>query len=176
MNQSLRALLIEDSESDAELLLIALRRSGYQVTHARVQTGPTLRKALEQTWDVLLSDYAMPGFDGLDALRISKELAPDVPFIIISGTLGEEAAVAALQSGADDFLLKGKLSRLVPAIDRAVRERESALARRAAEQALRESEARYRRIIETTSEGVWVLDGTGRTVFVNRRMSALLGY
>jgi two-component system, cell cycle sensor histidine kinase and response regulator CckA len=176
MMQPLRALLIEDSESDAELLLIALRRSGYQVTHQRVQTGSTLRRALEQTWDVLLSDYAMPGFDGLDALRISKELAPDLPFIIVSGTLGEEAAVAALQSGADDFLLKGKLSRLGTAIERAGRERESGLARRAAEQALRESEARYRRIIETTSEGVWELDRTGRTVFVNQRMSALVGY
>jgi two-component system, cell cycle sensor histidine kinase and response regulator CckA len=176
MTQPLRALLIEDSKTDAELLLIALRRSGYEVTHERVQTGPTLRKALLQTWDVLLSDYAMPGFDGLDALRISKELAPDVPFIIISGTLGEEAAVAALQSGADDFLLKGKLTRLHTAIERAVRERESRLARRAAERALRESEARYRRIIETTNEGVWVLDQASKTVFVNRRMSALLGY
>jgi two-component system, cell cycle sensor histidine kinase and response regulator CckA len=176
MTQPLRALLVEDSESDADLLLIALRRSGYQVTHERVQTGPTLRKALEQSWDVVLSDYAMPGFDGLDALRISKELAPDVPFIIISGTLGEEAAVAALQSGADDFLLKGKLSRLGNAIERAAREQESALARRVAEAALRESEARYRRIIETTSEGVWVLDRAGATVFVNRRLSALLGY
>jgi PAS domain S-box-containing protein len=176
MTEVLRALIIEDSETDAELLLIALRRSGYQVAHERVQTAPTLRKALEKTWDVLLSDYSMPGFDGLEALRISKELKPDVPFIIISGTLGEEAAVAALQSGADDFLLKGKLSRLGTAIERARRELEGRLARRAAERALRDSEERYRLIIETTNEGVWLLDRSSRTAFVNRRVTSLLGY
>jgi PAS domain S-box-containing protein len=96
--------------------------------------------------------------------------------LIVSGTIGEETAVEALQAGADDFLIKGKLSRLRPAIERALRERSTRVARQAAEHALRESEARYRRIIETTNEGVWLLDEKGRTSFVNQRMCDLLGY
>jgi PAS domain S-box-containing protein len=176
MTEPLRVLLLEDSENDAELLLIALRRCGYELTHERVETAPGLRKALEQAWDVVLSDYSMPGFDAPEALRILRERDLDLPFIIISGTIGEETAVTALQSGADDFLIKGKLGRLGTAIERSRREHAVRVARRAAEQALRESEERYRRIIETTNEGVWLLDQAGRTSFVNQRLSGLLGH
>jgi PAS domain S-box-containing protein len=176
MGDALRVLTVEDNELDAELVILALKRSGYEVTHARVQTAAGLREALAQSWDVILSDYSMPGFDGLEALRLVREQGMDVPFLIVSGTIGEETAVAALQAGADDFLIKGKLGRLKSAVERALRERSMRVARQAAEQALRESEERYRRIIETTNEGVWLLDAAGRTSFVNQRTCDMLGY
>jgi PAS domain S-box-containing protein len=176
MTEALRVLIVEDLETDSELLVLALKRAGYAVSHLRVQTAATLRDALTQSWDVVLSDYSMPGFDALEAMRLTKELAADLPFLIVSGTIGEETAVAAMQAGADDFLIKGKLGRLKPAIERARRERGLRVARQVAEQALRESEERYRRIIETTSEGVWLLDAAGKTSFVNQRLCDLLGY
>jgi two-component system cell cycle sensor histidine kinase/response regulator CckA len=174
MKEPLRALIIEDSETDAELLLLELRRSGYEVSHERVQTAEALIGALQWTWDIVLSDYSMPGFSGLEALRILKESRADIPFIIISGTIGEDTAVAALKGGADDFLVKGKFGRLIPAIERSRREHAARVAQRAAEQALRESEERYRRIIETTNECVWLLDADGRIEFENGRAAELL--
>jgi len=173
---SLRVLLIEDSEVDAELILLELSRSGYEPFSERVQTASSLERALQQDWDVALSDYSMPGFDGVEALRIIREQGKELPFIIISGTIGEETAVAALHAGADDFLLKGSMNRLAAAVERSRRELHSRVARKQAEQALRASEERYRCIIETTSEGVWLLDVTHRASFVNRRMAELLGY
>jgi PAS domain S-box-containing protein len=175
-NRPLRALLIEDSELDAHLLLRELKRAGYQATHSRVQNASELRAALEQDWDIALSDYSMPGFSGLEALQILKESAQDLPAIIISGTIGEDTAVEALQAGASDFMVKGKLGRLGPAIERTRRERETRVARRRAEALLRESEERYRRIVETTQEGVWLLDTAMCATFVNERAATLLGY
>lgn len=176
MTEALRILIIEDNALDAELLMLTLKRSGYELTSGRVQTADALRDALAQQWDVILSDYAMPGFDGLEALRLVRGSGLDMPFLIVSGTIGEETAVSALQAGADDFLIKGKLGRLSSAIERALRERATRVARQEAERALRESEERYRRIIETTNEGVWLLDEVGRTSFVNQRMCDMLGY
>jgi signal transduction histidine kinase len=122
--KALRALLVEDSPSDAELVLLELRRGGYQVSWERVQTGGDLERALEQTWEIVLSDYSMPSFSGLEALSIVKRRGIDVPFIIVSGTVGEEAAVGAMRAGAHDYVLKQSLVRLCPAIDRELRESE----------------------------------------------------
>jgi two-component system cell cycle sensor histidine kinase/response regulator CckA len=176
MKVPLRALIIEDSEADAELLLLALARTDHDVVSMRVQTAAALRQALLSEWDVALSDYSMPGFGAIEALRIVKETGQDLPFIIISGTIGEETAVLALQAGADDFLVKGALGRLSSAIERSRRAQRARAAQHAAERALRESEERYRRIVETTNEGVWQLDDKTRTTFVNGRMATLLGY
>jgi PAS domain S-box-containing protein len=176
MKAPLRALIIEDSETDAELLLLALARAGYDVASLRVQTAAALREALLSEWDVALSDYSMPGFDAIEALRIVKATGKDTPFIIVSGTIGEETAVLALQAGADDFMVKGQLGRLAPAIERSRRTQLARAAQHLAERALRESEERYRRIVETTNEGVWQLDEKTRTTFVNGRMAAMLGY
>jgi two-component system cell cycle sensor histidine kinase/response regulator CckA len=175
-SQALRALLIEDSELDAELLLIELKRAGYQVTSRRVDSAATLRQALEQDWDIVLSDYSLPGFGGLEALELLKASGKEIPAVIVSGTIGEETAVKALHSGASDFLIKGKLGRLGPAIERSRHEHQIRAAQKKAERALRESEERYRRIVETTHEGVWLLDSAARTIFVNERGAALLGY
>ncbi len=129
--KSLKALIVEDSETDEELLLRQLAAADYNVQSIRVQTAADMAKALaERDWDIVLSDYAMPGFTGLDALRILKESGQDIPLIIISGTAGEEIAVEAMRAGVDDYLLKGNLSRLASVIER---ELENSAMRRARE-------------------------------------------
>jgi signal transduction histidine kinase len=121
--KAIRLLLIEDSADDAELVVRDLERGGYAVSHQRVQTVGALRAAFAVShWDVVLSDYAMPEFSGVDALSVVKELGLDVPFIIVSGVIGEAAAVRAMQSGAHDYVLKDSLARLCPAVDRELRE------------------------------------------------------
>lgn len=121
--KSLRTLVLEDSLDDADLLLRELRRAGYNVESRRAQSAAGMREALaDGPWDVVFSDYSMPGFDAVEALGILKEHDTDLPMIIVSGTIGEETAVEALKSGADDFLVKGKLARLVPALERSLRE------------------------------------------------------
>jgi len=107
MGQPLRMLLVEDSELDAELLLRELRRGGYDVRAQRVASAEAMTKALaEQTWDIVVSDYVMPGFSGIEALQLFHDQGLDVPFLVVSGHIGEEIAVAAMQAGADDFLSK----------------------------------------------------------------------
>jgi signal transduction histidine kinase len=119
----LRVLMVEDSEDDALLVGLALRRGGYAPEVHRVDTPDALRAAMRERWDVVISDYALPRFNGLDALRVVREAAgPDLPFVLVSGTIGEENAVEALKSGAGDFVTKQNLSRLVPAIERELRD------------------------------------------------------
>jgi two-component system cell cycle sensor histidine kinase/response regulator CckA len=177
MVKALRVLVVEDSERDLELLLRDLRKANYLVTHARVETEGEMRAALEQTaWDIVISDYRLPEFDANQALTTLQQSGVDVPFIILSGTIGEDVAVSALHAGASDFVIKGQTSRLIPSIERALNACEVRLARRAAEAALRESEARYRRMIDTTNEGVLMIDASHKIVFANDRMGVLLGY
>lgn len=119
----LRVLLVEDSEDDAELLVATLRRAGYEPDYGRVDSAIELRQALaEREWEVVLSDYDLPGFGGLQALSLLRESGLDLPFIIVSGTIGEDTAVAAMKTGAHDYLMKGNLARLGPAIERELRE------------------------------------------------------
>jgi signal transduction histidine kinase len=122
MKKPLRALLIEDNQLDADLLLRELRR-GYKVAHERVETAEAMSAALDkQAWDAVLSDYSLPTFSAPAALSLVKARGLDVPFIIVSGTIGEETAVAAMRAGAHDFMPKGKLARLLPAIERELKE------------------------------------------------------
>jgi PAS domain S-box-containing protein len=173
----LRLLMVEDNEDDADLLLRELRRGHFDVTWERVQTATAMRERLERgTWDLIVSDYSMPEFTASRALAVLKESGIDLPFIVLSGTITEENAVEALKAGAHDFISKGKLARLLPAVQRELREGEARKARHEAEQALRESEQRYRNIIETTNEGIWIIDGVSRTTFLNARMASLLGF
>jgi signal transduction histidine kinase len=119
----LRLLLIEDSEDDALLLMRELSRGGYDVQQERVDTPTAMESALaKQGWDVVISDFAMPHFSGADALRLLRSKGSEVPFIFVSGTIGEETAVAALQEGAQDYLMKTNLKRLAPAVQRALQD------------------------------------------------------
>jgi len=135
MGIPLRALIIEDSEEDTQLLLRELRRGGYDVEAERVETAEAMKSALTQrTWDLILSDYSLPKFSAPQALELLKDSDWDLPFIIISGTIGEENAVNALKAGANDFLVKGKFARLGPVIDRELREAEIHRDRKRAEE------------------------------------------
>src|SRR5437016_6062345 len=123
MGNPLRVLLVEDSPADAELLVYELVKGGYEVTATRVDTADAMRAALgAEAWHVVLSDYSMPAFSAPKALAVLRETGLDLPFIIVSGTIGEETAVEALKAGACDFLVKGRLARLIPAIERERRE------------------------------------------------------
>jgi len=138
MKIPIRVLIIEDSEDDKELMLDELRQGGYNPEYLRVDTSEALIGALDkQIWDIILSDYSMPDFDGLMALQIVKKRGLDIPFIIISGTIGEDVAVTAMKSGVHDYILKGNLKRLVPAVERELKDAEVRRQRQKAEVALK---------------------------------------
>jgi signal transduction histidine kinase len=143
MATTLRALLIEDSPDDALLIERALRRGGYDLTAVRVDNAASLRAALAQpvpAWDVVISDYGLPGFSALEALQIVRStVGEDVPFVIVSGSIGEESAVEALKAGAGDFIVKNNLDRLLTALDRELRDAQTRRERRDAVAALQEA-------------------------------------
>ena len=118
MVDSIRLLIIEDSEDDAILVRRLLQRSGYQVESERVDSARGLTRALGKKWDIVISDHSMPHFSGLEALKMVRKVNPEMPFIFVSGTMGEETATEAMRVGAQDYLLKTNLKRLVPAVQR----------------------------------------------------------
>ena len=155
----LRVLFVEDSEDDMLLLFEELRRGGYEVEYQRVDTEAHLSEALDQgAWDIVISDYSMPGFSGLRALQLLKSRAIDLPFIIVSGNIGEDTAVKAMKAGAHDYLIKGKLARLVPAVERELREAAGRREHRLAEVALKNSEELFRQLAGNIPEVFWIVD------------------
>ena len=144
-HKPLRVLIADDSEDDALILLHTLRKAGYQPTSERVSSASAMKSALQrQAWDIVISDYEMPGFGGFEALQLLKESGQDLPFILVSAVVSEETAVAAMKAGAHDYIMKRKLARLAPAIERELREAQTRVARKTAEAALRLSEAQLR--------------------------------
>jgi len=140
MATPLRALIVEDSENDCMLLLSILRRGGYAVDYKRVDTAAALKATLDDPWDIIVSDFSMPGFRGTDALAIVRDRGLDVPFIFLSGTIGEDMAVSAMKAGAQDYVIKGNVARLLPAIERELREAEARHEKRQVEHRLRQLE------------------------------------
>jgi len=177
VTELLRVLLVEDSASDAKLVVQELERAGHAVQFERVETAQAMRKALDGgTWDLVLSDWSMPRFSAPAALAVMKERGVDLPFIIVSGTVGEELAVEAMRAGAHDYVLKDKIGRLPVAIARERRNQEERTANRRREQEHRQLERRYRRIIETTNEGIFISDREGTISFASARLERMLGY
>ncbi len=186
MCRPLAVLIVDDGEDDALMMLEALRRDGYEPAWKRVATIPSLQEALaERKWDVVLSDYNLPGFDGREALLKVHECSPDTPFLLVSGTVGEEVAVSLVKAGAADYLLKSNLLRLSTAVARAIEEAESRRTQREVEQRLRESEERYRTLMESIEEVVYAghfdLNGEAghprrRLTFVSPRVKQIFGY
>jgi two-component system cell cycle sensor histidine kinase/response regulator CckA len=177
MSIPLRVLLVEDSEVDAALLLRALQRGGYDPTFERVDTADAMAEALAtDSWDVVISDYAMPSFSAPEALQILKSSAADLPFVIVSGAVGEEIAVAAMRSGAHDYISKYNLARLVPAIEREMRDAKVRSERSSAERATLESEGKYRALFEQSVDAIYVADRDGRIVDANQAATELFGY
>src|SRR5207244_335129 len=151
MTVPLRALIIEDSEDDAQLLVRELRRGGYAPAVERVDSAAELERALwHAQWDSVFGDYSMPHFSGTDALAIVRKRSGDVPFIFVSGTIGEDTAVAAMRAGAQDYVVKGNLKRLLPAVERELRDAQERRDRRQAEETLQAIEARLRQVIAST--------------------------
>lgn len=150
MAKPLAVLIVEDSESDTQLIVRLLKKAGYDVFAERVETAEQMRAALEkQAWDIVISDYSLPQFDGRAALTLLQETGQDIPFIAVSGTMGEETAVAMMKAGAHDYLIKGSLARLVPAVERELAQAEIRREQRKAEEALRKKDEHYRNVVES---------------------------
>jgi PAS domain S-box-containing protein/putative nucleotidyltransferase with HDIG domain len=173
MGRPLRILIIEDSEDDTQLLLRELRRGGYEVEFERVETTEAMQSALTQRiWDLILSDYSLPRFNAPQALEVLKASGLDVPFLMISGTIGEETAVAALKAGANDFLVKGKFARLGPVIERELREAESRRERKRAEEQIKY----HARLLRHVNDAVIATDNQLRITAWNRAAERIYGW
>ena len=176
MPHGLRVLIVEDVPVEAELVVRQLAEGGIPCAHLRVETEQSFRAALLRFRPhIILSDFTLPAFDGLSALDIARHEAPHVPFIFVSGTIGEERAIEALKRGAVDYVLKTNPARLVPAVRRALREVSERARRLTAERHIRDSEQRLRDIVDTAQDWIWELDSQGRYVFSSESVRGALG-
>ena len=173
MPKALRILIVEDSENDAELLLRELRKSGFAPEHKRVETAEAMRAALvKENWDIIVSDYSMPYFDGISALNVMKKHSKDIPFIIVSANIGEEIAVMAMKAGAHDYIMKNNLVRLIPAIEREIKESKFRRQHRHSENEMRKLTG----AIEQTTDAVMICNAQGIIDYVNSGFVRMTGY
>jgi PAS domain S-box-containing protein len=176
LGKPLRALIVEHCEDDARMLILHLEREGLAVESERVETPATMLAALRaRPWDVVISDYSMPAFRAPEAAALLRQHGPDIPFIIVSGTVGEEIAVAALKAGAHDFLTKDSLSRLIPAIEREMRDAAERRRHRSAEAALTDTRERMNLALEAAGVGTWEWDLVIDTVVWSELLERLHG-
>jgi PAS domain S-box-containing protein len=173
MARQLRLLIVEDSVDDTILLMRELQRSGYEPDFERVETRESMKEALgRREWDIVISDYVMPRFSGFDALTVLKESGLDLPFIIVSGNIGEDIAVEAMRAGAHDYMVKGSLARLAPAVERELRDVEVRRARRRIE----EERLRLSAAVESAVDAVVITDSRGAIQYVNPMFETITGY
>jgi len=172
----LRLLILEDHPDDAELMVYELCRAGFEPDWRRVETETDYLAQLHEGLDLILADYTLPRFNALDALRLLQERGLDVPFIVVTGTIGEEAAVECMRKGAADYLLKDRLARLGAAVANALQKKRLRDEKRQMEEALRESEEEFRSVVEHSHAGILIVDDAYRFVYVNDELCHILGY
>jgi DNA-binding NtrC family response regulator len=177
MDDALKILMLEDVAADAELILRALQRGGVQCRARVVASEADFRRGLDEFEpDIILSDFALPHFDGMSALRMARARRPDTPFLFVSGTIGEERAVETLKEGASDYVIKDSLQRLPVAVQKALEAQRLRVAKREMEEVLRESEARHRRVVESVMECIITVDERQCIVLFNPAAERLFGY
>ena len=177
MQAALRILHVEDSGDDAALLRLELEAAGYQLHYRQVETASEMADLLRsEPWDVVLSDFNLPTFNAYDALRILKDSGRDIPLIVVSGFIGEMDAVALMKAGAHDYVMKDKLARLGPAIEREIKEAASREQRRQADHALAANRKLLENINRSLGEGLLVLDMNGHLLMMNAEAERLLGW
>ena len=177
MSSPLHLLIIEDCEDDALLAVREFLLAGYDVRFERVETAAAMAAALNrESWDLVIADYSLPQFSGTAALELLKSTGLDIPFIIISGSIGEDSAVAVMKSGAHDYMMKGNVKRLVPSVERELRDAEVRRQRRAAEEALHDSEARKAAIFDSALDSIISIDHEGDIIEFNPQAERTFRY
>ncbi len=177
MKPVLRLLLVDDSEDDAMLVSRELKRAGYELSFFRVDTPQAMQAALErETWDFVIADYSMPNFSGLAALKLMQDKGLDLPFILVSGTIGEDVAVIAMKAGAHDYLMKDDLMRLAPAVERELQEAHVRTARQQAEEEVRRLKSFNEDIVQNIFDGITITDQNETFNFINPAAAQMFGY
>ncbi|MBL6962186.1 MAG: response regulator [Bacteroidetes bacterium] len=170
MSEKINLLIVEDSEYDSRVIIEILKKNKYLVDYTHVSSSESMKKAFKKShFDLIISDYTMPGFDGMQALEIAQTHAPDVPFIIVSGTIGEETAVHAMKSGASDYIMKENLRKLFPAV-------KNVLEKSVISKELREIEIKYSHLFNSMLEAISVTDNSRKVINVNPQFLVLFGY
>lgn len=177
LETDLRVLIVEDSKIEAKFTVNLLKKNGYSVVHERVETEEEMVAALEEhKWDIIISDYQMPDFDGMRALQVFQRYDLDIPFILVSGKIGEETAVDLMKTGAHDYIMKGNTARLVPAVRSHLKDAANRRENLRLEKRLKESEAQYRGFFENAHIGIFRCSAHGVILDANQRLSSAFGY
>jgi PAS domain S-box-containing protein/putative nucleotidyltransferase with HDIG domain len=173
----LRVLIVDDSEDDTSLIIRKLSSGGYDPKWERVDSSEAMRKALKrEDWDIILCDYKMPNFNAAAALKLAQENKTDIPFIIVSGAIGEDTAVASMKSGAHDYVMKDKLAKLAVAVERAIREAKIRRDKKMTEEMLKMSRENFRHSLDDSPLGVRIVTVTGELIYANQEMLNIYGY
>lgn len=177
MTVMIKVLVVEDSENDVELLMRQLRKGGYTPRCSVVETAESFKKALEyEPWDLILCDYKMPNFSAPAALKIIQEMNFDIPFLVVSGTIGEDTAIEIMKAGAHDYLMKDKLTRLPAAVERELRDAKNREHRKEAENLWKKSEDNFRHSLDESPLGIRIISTKGQTIYANQEILNIYGY
>ena len=177
MSKPIRLLIVEDSNFDAMILLKELGHGGYKPEYELIDTPQAMNAALAaRQWDIIISDYVMPDFCGLDAIRLLQKSGHDIPIIIVSGKIGEETAVEAMKAGAHDYLIKGNLARLIPAIERELGEADERTRRKQAEADLKNAREKLESFFNNTSDAIVIADLELNMLQVNKGFENMYGW